>query len=80
MVADKQDLLVEAADMRVAPLAVWVNAPFEHGARDVQRAGNDALALTVDVCANVNQQGALLACRKRVHRLEPLDLRLSRRE
>lgn len=80
MVADQHDLLVEAADVRVAPRAVRIEAPLEHGARYMQRAGNDAVALAVDVCANVDQEGALFGCHKRVHRLEPRDLRSSRLE
>ena len=42
VVAERQDLPVEAADVWVAPGAVRVEAPFERGARYVERAGNDA--------------------------------------
>ena len=80
VVAEQQDLLVEATDVRVAPAAFGVEAPFEHGARDVQRARDDPVALAVDVCANVDQERAPFACGARFGRLEPLDLRSRRRE
>ena len=36
VVAHQHDLLVEAPDVRIAPRALRVKPPFEHGARDVQ--------------------------------------------
>ncbi len=74
MVTHQHDLLVEAADVRVAPRALRIKPPFEHGARDVQRARDDAVALAVDLSANVDEKRALLCGGMRVHRLEPGDL------
>jgi len=75
MIAEQQDLLVQATDVRVAPRAVGVEAPFEQGARDVQRAGDDPVALAVEVCANVDQEGAPFVRGACFGRLEPLDSR-----
>ncbi len=75
MIAEQQDLLVQATDVRVAPRAVGVEAPFEQGARDVQRAGDDPVALAFEVCANVDQERAPLACGACFGRFEPLDPR-----
>lgn len=75
MIAQQHDVLVEATDVRVAPSAVGVEAPFEHGSRDVERAGDDPVALAVQVCANVDQEGALFVRGACFGRLEPLDSR-----
>src|SRR4051812_16679849 len=45
--------------VRVAPCAVGGKAPFEHRARDVQRARDDAVVLTVQVGTDVAQRGAV---------------------
>src|SRR5207244_938252 len=76
VIAEQQDLLVETTDVRVAPAAVGVEAPFEHGAWDMERARDDPVALAVDVSANVDQEGAPFACRMCFGRLETLDPRL----
>ena len=76
VVAEQQDLPVEGADVRVAPGAVRIETPFEHGARNVERAGNDAVALTVDLRTDVDQQRAPLGRREGVGRFEPDDPRL----
>ena len=80
MVAKEHDPVVEAAKVRVATRAVQVDAPLEHGARDMERTGNDPVALAVGVCANVDQQGTLLNGGERFGRLEPLDPRAGRVE
>jgi hypothetical protein len=77
VVAHQHDLLVKAADVRVAPRALRVKPPFEHGARDVHRTRDDAVALAVDLPANVDEKRALLGGRMRVRGLEPGDLRSS---
>ena len=80
VVAEQQDLLVGAADVRVAPGAFWVDAPFEDGARDVERAGNDAVSLAVEVGANVDQEDTAFGCGERLGRFELLDPRPCRVE
>ena len=45
VVTDQDQLLVEAADVGVAPWAVHGDPPFEHGSRDVQASGNHAMKL-----------------------------------
>ena len=76
VVAEQQDLPVEGADVRVAPGAVRIETPFEHGARNVERAGNDAVALAVDVRTDIDEQRAPLRRRESVGRFEPVDPRL----
>ncbi len=66
--------------MWVAPRAVQLEAPLEHGARDMERTGNDPVALSVDVGANIDQERALLDCGECFGWLEPLDPRLCRVE
>ena len=56
MVAEQDDLVVETADMRVAPGAVRVGAPLEDGSGDMKRAGHDAVSLAVAVGADVDQE------------------------
>ena len=56
VVADQNDPLVEALEVRVAPGAVGIGAPLEHGAGDVERSGQDAVALPVAVGPDVDQQ------------------------
>ena len=80
VVAKEHDPVVEAADVRVATRAVQFEAPLEHGARDMERTRNDPVALSVDVCANVDQKGTLLNCGECIGRLEPLDPRSGRVE
>ena len=75
MIAEEQDLLLNPSYMRVAPVAVGVETPLEHGAGNVQRARNDAVALPVRVRANVDQERALLDRGEGVLRLDPLDPR-----
>jgi hypothetical protein len=58
VVAEQDELLVELADVRVARVAVWFEAPFEDSARDVERAGDDAVAFAVEVGANVDQKSS----------------------
>lgn len=76
MIAEEQDLLLNPSDMRVAPVTVGIEAPLEHGPGNVQRAGNDAVALPVRVRANVDQERALLDCGEGFLRFDPLDPRL----
>jgi len=73
VIAQQHDLLVEATDVRVAPRAIGVETPFEHGSRDVQRAVDDPVALAVEVGANVDQEGAPFVRVACFGRLEPLD-------
>ena len=80
VVAEQYDLLGQSADVWVAPRAVWVEPPFEHCPRNVERAGNDAVALAVAVRANVDQEGAPFGRRQCFGRFEPLDPRLRRLE
>ena len=65
VVAEQHDLLAEAADVRVARGAFWVEAPFEYGPRDVERAGNDAVALAVEIGASVDQENTTFGCGER---------------
>ena len=76
VVTDHHDLIAQAASVGVAPGAVGVEPPLEHRARDVERAGNDAVALAVDIGANVDEKGAPFDRRQRFTRFEPFDPRL----
>jgi hypothetical protein len=58
VVADEDEPLVEVANVRGARPAVWFEAPFEDRARDVERAGDDAVAFAVQVGANVDQHSS----------------------
>jgi hypothetical protein len=80
VVTTQHDLLPQAADVRVAPGAVWVEPPFEHCAWDVERAGDDAFALAVEIGANVDQEGAPFSRHQCFSRFEPLDPCLCRVE
>ena len=73
MVADEHELLVEVAEVRVAPGAVGVESPLEHGARDVQRARDDAVALTIDDRADVDDQRSSLNGAERRPRFVAVD-------
>ncbi len=80
MVAEQQNLLVEPADVWAPPLAVGGKPPFEHGARDVERAGNDPVPVALEIGANVDQERAPFERRERFARLEAVDPRLGRLE
>ena len=56
MIAEQDDLPVEAAEVGVAPGAVEVEAPLEDGAGNVKGAGHDAVSLAVAVGADVDQE------------------------
>ena len=56
VIAEQDDLVVEAANVRVAAWAVGIQAPFEHGAWNVERAGHDAVPLAVASGADVDQE------------------------
>ena len=73
LVAEKQDLLVDSLDVRVAQVAVGIDTPLEHGARDVQRARDDAVALPIGVGANVDQKRPSLDSGESVGGLDSLD-------
>ena len=75
MVAEENEPLVEPSHVRAPPLAVGSEPPFEHRARDVQRAGDDPVPLAVAVGADVDQHGAPLESGLRLLRGEALDSR-----
>jgi hypothetical protein len=58
VVAEQDDLVVETADMRVAPGAVRVGAPLEDGSGDMKRARHDAVSVTVLLRADVDEECA----------------------
>jgi hypothetical protein len=73
VVAEDDHPPFEIADVRVAPLAAGLEAPFEHGARDVDRTGHDAVALARELGADVDDQPARFRCRAGRRGLEALD-------
>jgi len=75
VVAEQDDLSVESADMGIAKAAVRCCPPFEHGARDVERAAYDPVPLAVAVRADIDQQCAGLRCCVCFGRRETLDPR-----
>ena len=80
VVAEQDQLPVEAADVRVAPRPVGRRPPLEHGAGDVQRPGHDAVALAIVDRADVDQERACVHRRDRLRRGMALDSRLGLRE
>jgi len=60
VVTEQDELLVEVADVRVARVAVWLEAPFEDRSGNVEGAGDDAIAFAVAVGTKVDQQCACL--------------------
>ena len=53
MVADQDQLLVESADIRVAPLAVQRDPPLQHCSRDVDAPWDHSVKFTRVLRANV---------------------------
>jgi hypothetical protein len=80
VVAKEEELPVKTADVWVSPGTVRVEPPFEHGARDVEGAGNDAVALSVTGGSDVDDQCAAVGRREGIDRLEPADPCLRRLE
>lgn len=74
VVTNEDELLVEAADMRVAPLAIQRNAPLEHRSRDVQAAWDDAVEFARVLRANVDDDPAGLGCGEGLRSIEAGDL------
>src|SRR5438067_10070586 len=59
--------------MRVAPGASGLESPFEHRARNVERARDDPVAIAVDVGADVDQDAVLGSGRECLDGFEPGD-------
>ncbi len=73
VVADEDDLPVEAADMRVPPAALRREPPLEHRARDVHGLRDDSGMLTVGVGADVDDQRAVRRGRERLVSAQAFD-------
>ena len=73
MVAHDDDLLVEATDVRIAPGAIGVGSPLEHRSGNMQRSGDGAIALTVDLGADVDEEGTAACSTARSKRLVARD-------
>ena len=65
LLADDHDDGVEIGDARVAGGACRVGAPFEHVARDADRAGNAAVGAYLVVATDVHEHGARCLCQPR---------------
>src|SRR5262249_25982611 len=75
LVAEDDHAPLDVAQVRVPRPAAGLEAPFEHGARDVKRAWDDALALPRAIRADVHDQSARGSSRMGVCGLEALDPR-----
>src|SRR5581483_5485883 len=73
VVAEDDDAPAEAADVRVPPCAAGLEPPLEHRARNVDRAGDDAVALAGALTADVDDQPARFRGLERLRWREPRD-------
>lgn len=75
MVAEEDDLGIEASYVRVAPLALGLEPPLENRPWDVEGAGDDTVSLPVCIGADVDQLRAATERGERLPGLEAHDLR-----
>ena len=69
--AEEDELPVELAEVRVRVAGARVDAPLEYGARDVQRAGDDALPAAFVLGAEIDQKSPPRGRLTGFARLEP---------
>jgi hypothetical protein len=72
LVADQHDVQIRSRDRRVAMRAARIHAPLERVAGDHLRPGYDAVARSLGVAADVDEDGAASGGGIRLLRREPL--------
>ena len=73
MVAENDQAALEPPDVRIPPRARRIDPPLEHGQRQVQRAGDDAVPRALRIGADVHDQRARSGGLERLGRLQPVD-------